>query len=215
MSAVGGFAGAALAEIIRWGVARGLYSNEAGMGSATIVHSSATNEHPATQGFWGVFEVFVDTILVCSVTAFLILTTDAWMTIGGDEASNMTAAAMADVFGSSLAGMIVTISLFVFGFTTVLMVTYFGEKQAEYLFGHAASIAARYIVIAAIFFGAIGSLLFVWSLLDIMLALVVIPNLITLVLLSGKVKEATTDYFKNQFRQGHEKVTEKQDRYYQ
>ncbi|MFC0558388.1 alanine/glycine:cation symporter family protein [Halalkalibacter alkalisediminis] len=104
ISAAGGFADAAIAAIIRWGVARGLYSNEAGMGSAAIAHSSAKNQHPVTQGFWGVFEVFIDTIVVCTVTAILILSTDVWLIVDASQANEMTTVVMAQVFGDSLAG---------------------------------------------------------------------------------------------------------------
>ncbi len=201
ISAMGGFAGAAIAAIIRWGVARGVYSNEAGMGSASIAHSGAKNEHPATQGFWGVFEVFVDTILVCTVTALVILTTDVWTVIDAENAASMTMAGMADVFGQELAGIIVNICLFFFSITTILMIVYFGEKQSEYLFGHKTSLIFRYVYIGAVLFGSTGSLLLVWSLLDVLIALMVVPNMIALISLSGKVREITRDYFTRHYKE--------------
>ncbi|MGJ9384384.1 alanine/glycine:cation symporter family protein [Salipaludibacillus sp. CF4.18] len=200
ISAAGGFAGAAIAAAIRNGVARGLYSNEAGMGSAAIFHAGAKIKHPAKQGFWGVFEVFVDTIIISTITALVILTTDVWQVIEVNEAAGMTAAAMSSVFGSDLAGIIITVAIFFFAFTTILMVVYAGEKQAEYLFGYNASVIFRYIFIGAILFGSMSSLILIWSLLDILLALIVIPNMIAVILLSGKVKEITTDYFTNHYK---------------
>ncbi|CAM3693580.1 sodium:alanine symporter family protein [Aeromicrobium ponti] len=200
ISAAGGFAGAAVAAAIRWGIARGVYSNEAGMGSAAIFHAGAKIKHPASQGFWGVFEVFVDTIVVCTITAVVILSTDVWQTVEASAAAGMTAQAMASVFGSGPAGLIITVAVFIFAFTTILMVVYAGEKQAEYLFGYKASIVSRYIFIGAVLFGSVGSLLLVWSLLDIMLALIVVPNMTALLFLSGKVKDITVDYFTNYYK---------------
>ncbi|SDH76826.1 alanine or glycine:cation symporter, AGCS family [Alteribacillus persepolensis] len=209
ISAVGGFAGAALAAVIRWGVARGLYSNEAGMGSAAIAHAGAQNKNPATQGFWGVFEVFIDTMVVCTITALVILTTDVWTAVGPDRAENMTMLALAEVFGQSAAGLIISVTLFVFALTTMLMVIYFGEKQAEYLFGYKASIVFRYVFISSILVGAASNLLFVWSLLDIAMVFVVVPNMIAVMLLSGKVKEITRSYFSKKQDHGENHKTNK------
>ncbi|SIT74062.1 alanine/glycine:cation symporter family protein [Edaphobacillus lindanitolerans] len=197
MSAAGGFAGAGVAAAIRWGLARGLYSNEAGMGTAPIAHSAAMNNHPAKQGFWGVFEVIVDTLVVCTITAMVILTSGVWQTTSPDEASNMVTQAFIPVFGSSIAGTIVSATLFLFVITTVVVIIFYGEKQAEFLFGTGFSKVMRFVYIAAILVGAIGGLQFIWQFLDLLLAAVVIPNVIAVLFLSGKVKEITKDYFTN------------------
>lgn len=197
MSAAGGFAGAGVAAAIRWGLARGLYSNEAGMGTAPIAHSAAITNHPAKQGFWGVFEVIVDTLVVCTITALVVLTSGVWKTISPDDASSMVTEAFVPVFGSSLAGTIVSTTLFLFVITTIVIIIFYGEKQAEFLFGTAFSKVMRFIYIGAIIVGAVGGLQFIWQFLDLLLALVVIPNVIAVLFLSGKVKEITNDYFKN------------------
>ena len=197
MSAAGGFAGAGVAAAIRWGLARGLYSNEAGMGTAPIAHSAAITNHPAKQGFWGVFEVIVDTLVVCTITALVVLTSGVWKTISPDDASSMVTEAFVPVFGSSLSGTIVSTTLFLFVITTIVIIIFYGEKQAEFLFGTAFSKVMRFIYIGAIIVGAVGGLQFIWQFLDLLLALVVIPNVIAVLFLSGKVKEITNDYFTN------------------
>ncbi|GKV57672.1 sodium:alanine symporter [Sporosarcina sp. NCCP-2222] len=197
MSAAGGFAGAGVAAAIRWGLARGLYSNEAGMGTAPIAHSAAITNHPAKQGFWGVFEVIVDTLIVCTITALVVLTSGVWKTIAPDQASSMVTEAFVPVFGASLAGTIVSATLFLFVITTVVVIIFYGEKQAEFLFGTGFSKVMRFIYIGAIIVGAVGGLQFIWQFLDLLLAFVVIPNVIAVLFLSGKVKEITNDYFTN------------------
>jgi AGCS family alanine or glycine:cation symporter len=200
ISATGGFAGAAIAAIIQMGIARGLYSNEAGVGSAAIAHASSTADHPSKQGFWGVMEVFFDTIIICTITALLILTTDVWKSIDAGAAATMPGAAIATVFGNGLANLIITVLIFFFAFTTILVIVYFAEKQVEYLFGYMASVYSRYVYASIIFVGSISSLVLIWSLLDILFALVVLPNMIALILLSKKVKGITDDYFTNHYK---------------
>ncbi|GKV69945.1 sodium:alanine symporter [Sporosarcina sp. NCCP-2716] len=197
ISAAGGFAGAGVAAAIRWGLARGLYSNEAGMGTAPIAHSAAMNDHPAKQGFWGIFEVIVDTLIVCTLTALVVLTSGVWKDIKTDDASNMVAASFVPVFGDSLSGIIISSTLFLFVITTVVVIIFYGEKQAEFLFGTAFSKVMRFIYIAAIIVGALGGLQFIWQFLDLLLAAVVIPNVIAVLFLNGKVREITNDYFTN------------------
>ncbi|WJY27745.1 alanine/glycine:cation symporter family protein [Sporosarcina trichiuri] len=197
ISAAGGFAGAGVAAAIRWGLARGLYSNEAGMGTAPIAHSSAMTDHPAKQGFWGIFEVIVDTLIVCTLTALVVLTSGVWKGIAADDASTMVAASFAPVFGESLSGFIISATLFLFVITTVVVIIFYGEKQAEFLFGTAFSRVMRFVYIIAIVIGAVGGLQFIWQFLDLLLAAVVIPNLIAVLFLNGKVREITKDYFTN------------------
>lgn len=199
LSAAGGFAGAGVAAAIRWGMARGLYSNEAGMGTAPIAHAAAITSHPVKQGFWGVFEVIVDTLVVCTITALVILTSGVWKTISPDAASTMVTEAFTPLYGSSIAGMIVSATLFLFVITTVVVIIFYGEKQAEFLFGTSFSKWMRFVYIVAIMVGAVGGLQFIWQFLDLLLAMVVIPNVIAVLFLSGKVKELTTDYFANHY----------------
>lgn len=197
ISAAGGFAGAGVAAAIRWGMARGLYSNEAGIGTAPIAHAAAMNTHPAKQGFWGVFEVVVDTLIVCTMTALVVLTTGVWKVIDADNAANMITEAYGTVFGSVAGGIIISIVLFLFVITTIVVIIYYGEKQAEFIFGAGFSKVIRTVYIVAIIIGALGGLQFVWQFLDLLLAIVVIPNVIAVLFLSGKVREITVDYFTN------------------
>lgn len=201
VSAAGGFLGAGVAASIRWGLARGLYSNEAGMGTAPIVHSAAQNNHPAKQGFWGVFEVIMDTLVVCTMTALVCITSGAWKQIGPDDAANMVTAAFTPVFGDSVSGSIVSLTLFLFVITTVVVIIFYGEKQAEFLYGLKFAKVMRFVYIVAILIGAIGGLKFIWQFLDLLLAMVVVPNVIAVLFLSKKVRSITDDYFKNYVKQ--------------
>ncbi|WP_339161848.1 sodium:alanine symporter family protein [Siminovitchia sp. FSL W7-1587] len=195
ISAAGGFAGAGVAAAIRWGLARGTYSNEAGMGTAPIAHATAKIDHPAKQGFWGIFEVIVDTLIICTITAIVILGTGVWKEVKREQASSMVTEAWSQVFGSQLAGTFMAVSLFFFVLSTVVIIIFYGEKQAEYLFGTTFSKVMRFIYVVAIFIGAIGGLKFVWQFLDILLALIVVPNVLALILLNNDVREVTNDYF--------------------
>lgn len=196
ISAAGGFAGAGVAAAIRWGLARGLYSNEAGMGTAPIIHSAAQNNHPAKQGFWGVFEVFMDTVVVCTMTALVVITSGAWQEVGSDNAANMVTIAFSSVFGETAAGSIVSITLMLFVVSTIFVLIYYGEKQAEFLFGSHASNVMKFIYTIAIVIGAAGGLQFIWQFLDLILAMVIVPNMIALIFLSKQIRSITDDYFR-------------------
>ncbi|QYY42743.1 alanine/glycine:cation symporter family protein [Aneurinibacillus thermoaerophilus] len=208
ISAVGGFAGAGIAAAIRWGLARGIYSNEAGMGTAPIAHASAKTDHPAKQGMWGIFEVIVDTMIICTMTALIVLTSGTWKTLKAEQASSMVAEAFGQIFGPSLANMLLSIVLFLFVISTVIVIVYYGEKQAEYLFGTAFSKIMRLVYIGAIMVGAVGGLQFIWQFLDLLLALIVVPNLIAVLFLSGEVRAITRDYFTKLNRPRNKKAEE-------
>ncbi|SFE12364.1 alanine or glycine:cation symporter, AGCS family [Lentibacillus persicus] len=201
ISATGGFAGAGVAAAIRWGLARGLYSNEAGMGTAPIIHSAAQNNHPAKQGFWGVFEVMLDTLVVCTMTALVVITSGAWTDVGSDNAANMVAIAFSTVFGDTTAGAIISIVLLLFVISTVIVLIYYGEKQAEFLFGIRFSNFMRVVYTIAILIGAIGGLQFIWQFLDLLLAMVIVPNIIALIFLSKQIRAVTDDYFHGSAKQ--------------
>ncbi len=194
MAATGGFAGSALAATVRWGVARGCYSNEAGMGTASIAHAAAVTDHPARQALWGVFEVIVDTLIVCTTTAFVVLVTDVWRQVPAAQAASMPAKAFQQYLGQSLGGGAVTICLFLFVISTIIVVIYYGEKQAEYLFGTRVSIFMRFVYLGAILVGSVMNLELLYQFLDIFLATIVIPNVIGLVLMSGQVKKLKDDF---------------------
>ncbi len=176
-AATGGFAGATVMMALRYGVARGLFSNEAGLGSAPMVHAAARTDHPVRQGLYGIFEVFVDTILVCSVTGLAILATGVW-----DDGS--TGAALAgQAFSVGLPGtwgnIVVTTSLVLFAYSTLIGWSYYGETGIVYLFGTKAAMPYRLLWLVFIYLGAIGSLHLVWDVADTLNGLMALPNLVS------------------------------------
>ncbi len=190
-AATGGFAGATLAMGIRFGIARGVFSNEAGLGSAPIAHAAATTDHPVRQGLWGVFEVFMDTIVICSLTALAILVSGLWDS-GVTGAALTTQAFDEAIIGG---GYIVSVGIMLFAFSTILGWSYYGERCAEYLFGPKAIVPYRVVWIPFVIIGSIGGLTFVWDLADTLNGLMAIPNLIGVVLLSGTVISLTKEFF--------------------
>lgn len=182
-AAAGGFAGAGILAAIRFGVARGIFSNEAGLGSAPIAHAAAKTRDPVRQGSIAMLGTFIDTIVVCSMTALVIITTGAWTS--GETGAELSALA----FDTGLAGgaWIVSIGLVVFAFTTILGWSYYGERAAEFIFGPRIIMPFRLAWVLALIGGAVGNLGLIWTVADIMNALMAIPNLIALVALSGTV----------------------------
>lgn len=210
LSAAGGFAGSTIAGALRWGSARGTYSNEAGMGTAPMAHCAAVTDHPVRQAFWGVFEIIVDTLLICTTTAFVVLTTGLWETVPASEAASIPALAFQSVFGKTLGGGIVTFSIMMFVLSTIIVLVFYGEKQAEFLFGTKVGKVMKFINVAAIIFGAIGGIEFLYQFLDLLLAMVIIPNMIGLVCLRKEIKESLDDFFGNpKYYPGAKKELEK------
>jgi alanine or glycine:cation symporter, AGCS family len=189
---VGGFTGAALAAGIRYGVARGIFSNESGLGSAGIAAAAAETRHPATQAFVSMTQTFIDTIVVCTFTGVAILCTGAWSS--GETGARLTQMAFREGMPGEWGGWIVAISLAMFAFSTILGWSYYGEKSVEYLIGFKAVVPYRILFVAATFMGAIYSLDFVWTVSDAMNGLMALPNLIGLLLLSGVVASETRKY---------------------
>ncbi|AND38618.1 alanine/glycine:cation symporter family protein [Cytobacillus oceanisediminis] len=195
MSAMGGFAGAAIGEIIRWGFARGLYSNEAGLGTAPIAHAAATTDHPVRQGFWAIIGIVVDTLIVCTATAFVVLSSGVWTREGAmEDPSALTAAAFTEYFGS-FGGILVAVSLVFFVISTIIVVVFYGSKMAEFLFGSFAGKAIKVVYIAAIVLGSVGAAKTIWQFLDLALAMILIPNIVAVLLLSKEVKQLKNEFF--------------------
>ncbi|MFC4712898.1 alanine/glycine:cation symporter family protein [Planococcus dechangensis] len=192
---MGGFAGAAIVEVIRWGFARGLYSNEAGLGTAPIAHAAATTDHPVRQGFWAVVGIVVDTLVVCTATAFVILSSGVWMEDGAMENSSALTSLAFEAYFGDFGAILVTIALIFFVLSTILVVIFYGAKQAEFLFGLKAAHGMQVVYIAAVILGAVGAAEVIWGFLDIMLAAILIPNIIAILLLRNKVKELTVEFF--------------------
>ncbi|MCY4607018.1 MAG: sodium:alanine symporter family protein [bacterium] len=198
-AATGGFAGAAVAAAIRFGVARGVFSNESGLGSAAIAHAAAQTNSPVRQGVIAMLGTFIDTLVVCTITALVILTSGAWVMTGEDGAGLTGAVLTSTGFEVSLAGgqYIVTIALAVFAFTTILGWSYYGERCWQYLFTEKSLIFYRGLwVLAALAFANVKVDL-VWNLSDTLNGLMAIPNLIGLLLLAPMVFKVTRDYFED------------------
>lgn len=191
VAATGGFAGAAVMVAIRMGVARGIFSNEAGLGSAPIAHAAAETNSPVRQGSIAMLGTFIDTIIVCTLTGLVLISTGVWT--GGEEGAVMTALA----FQQSLpyGDKIVTICLVLFAFTTMLGWSYYGERCAEYLLGPRVILPFRLLWVAGIFIGTQLSLKLVWNIADALNALMALPNLLALLLLSPVVFRLTQAYF--------------------
>ncbi len=175
-AAVGGFAGSTMMLALRYGVARGLFSNEAGLGSAPMVHAAADTDHPVRQGMYGIFEVFVDTILICTTTGLVIMVTDTW-------SSGLTGAALsAKAFEVGLPGtfgsIVVTGGLMLFAFSTLIGWSYYGETGIVYLAGSRAAMPYRLLWLVFVYLGATGSLHLVWDVADTLNGLMALPNLI-------------------------------------
>ena len=197
-SAGGGILGYTIARAIRFGVARGVFSNEAGLGSSVMVHSSSDVKEPVMQGIWGIFEVFFDTIVICTLTALAILTTGVHHT-EGLEANNFTSAAFGTVFGSA-GGYIVTICLIFFALSTILGWSIYGTRAVEYIFGDKGVIVYKVIFVLLLIVGAVQPMSLVWDLADTFNSLMAIPNLIGVLLLSGTVFQITKNYSDRHFK---------------
>lgn len=197
IAATGGFVGAGFAAAARWGIARSVYSNEAGMGQAAIAHSAAITDHPGRQGMWAMFEVVVDTFIVCTTTAFLVLSTGMWTALGPDLASTMPAVAIGNVIGQTFAEYFIAISMVLFVFSTVIGNAFYGEQMARYLFGYKFSKVMLVVYLAVGILASTSDLRTVYNYLDILLAFVVIPNVIGVVLMTKKCQEIKKDFFDN------------------
>ena len=196
-AATGGFAGAAVAAAIRFGVARGVFSNEAGLGSAAIAHAAAQTNSPVRQGIIAMLGTFIDTIVVCTMTALVILTSGAW-TMTGSDGGGLTGAVLTSTgFQASMAGgqYIVTIALAVFAFTTILGWSYYGERCWQYLFKEKSLVIYRALWVAAALAFANVKVDLVWNLADTLNGLMAVPNLIGLLLLAPMVFKVTRQYF--------------------
>lgn len=193
-AAVGGFAGATLMMGIQMGVARGIFSNEAGLGSAPIAHAAAQSDNPIQQGTVAMLGTFIDTLIICTITGLVIMVTGEWT--GGQTGASLSSAAFQTGL-PAIGGYVVTLGLALFAFTTILGWSVYGERCVEYLFGVRAILPFRLIWVAAIPVGALVQLELVWLVADTLNALMAIPNLVALLLLSPVVFSVTRAYFAN------------------
>ena len=191
-AATGGFAGAAVWAAIRFGVARGVFSNEAGLGSAPIAHAAAQTKGPVNQGLVAMLGTFIDTLIICTITGLAIITSGAWTS--GETGASLTSLAFESTI-PGVGGHVVTIALAVFAFTTMLGWSFYGEKCVAYLFGVKSILPFRILWCLAAPIGAMANLGFIWLLADTLNALMAIPNLIALILLSPVVFQVTREFF--------------------
>ena len=191
-AATGGFAGAAVWAAIRFGVARGVFSNEAGLGSAPIAHAAAATDNPVRQGAIAMLGTFIDTLIICTLTGLVIIVSGSWQS--GETGASLSSHAFEQVL-PGLGGPIVSIALSVFAFTTIIGWSFYGEKCTEYLFGVRSIIPFRILWVLAIPLGANANLSFIWLVADTLNALMAIPNLLALLLLSPVVFRLSRAYF--------------------
>lgn len=194
-AAAGGFAGATVWMAIRFGVARGVFSNEAGMGSAPIAHATATVKNPMTQALIGMLETFIDTLIVCTMTGFAILVTGKWTS--GLTGAQLTTSAFEQAL-PGIGGVLVTVALTLFAFSTILGWCVYSERCIMYLFGERMLTPWRVLFTCIVPIGAVAQLDFVWLLSDTFNALMAIPNLLALLMLSPVVFRLIAEYFKGE-----------------
>ncbi|GAB4175613.1 MAG: sodium:alanine symporter family protein [Calditrichia bacterium] len=192
-AASGGFLGATIQQTIRMGVARGVFSNESGLGSAPIAAAAAQSKHPVSQALVSMTQTFIDTIVVCTMTGLILLVTGTWN--NGENGAALTSSAFQTGLPGEWGHWIVAIGLVLFAYSTILGWSYYGEKSIEYLAGVKAVKPYRYIFVLFVGIGAIAKLNLVWSLADIFNGLMAFPNLIGLLGLSSVLVATTKEYF--------------------
>ena len=187
--------GAAVGEAIRWGVARGLFSNEAGLGSSPMAHAAARTNEPVREGLVAMMEPFIDTIVICTMTGLVIVISGAHLTAAeGVVGAALTAYAFNLNFGD-FGAMVVGLGLSLFAFSTMIAWSYYGDRSARFLFGKQAVVYYRFLFTIVIIVGAAVPLKLVWNIADITTILMALPNLLALFLLASLVQRMKTDYF--------------------
>ena len=200
----GGVVGHGVKIAVTWGMKRGVFSNEAGLGSSVMVHSASNVKEPVRQGMWGIFEVFADTIVVCTLTALAVLTSGVMdLETGLMISTNEKTALVAEAFEGTLGvagGWFIAVAITLFAFSTVLGWSVYGSKAFEYLFGTKTIIGYKVVFVLFVFFGAIMDLSLAWDLSDTFNGLMAMPNLIGVIVLSGTVMKITKNYVDRHLR---------------
>ena len=191
-AATGGFIGSVFMIALRYGVARGIFSNESGMGSAAIAAAAAQTTHPVRQGLVSMTQTFIDTIIVVTFTGMVIITTGAWKS--GEQGAAMTSLAFSDGLGGDWGSWIVTISVVFFAFSTILGWSYYGDRCIERLVGRGGVLPYRAVFVLVVYIGATTELEVVWNFSDVMNGLMALPNLVGLLILSGLIARETKEY---------------------
>ncbi len=199
-AALGGFLGAGVKEAVKMGVARGLFSNESGLGSAPIAAAAAQTKNPVNQALVSMTQTFIDTIVVCTMTGLVIITSGAWTS--GKTGAPLSYLGFKEIFssflgpsmGNAVGGIVVALGLVLFAYSTILGWSYYGEKSLEFLLGEKSVLPYRVAFTVFVFVGTIASLGFVWTLSDVMNGLMAFPNLVGLLGLSGVIVAETKKY---------------------
>ncbi len=207
-AAFGGAMGFGIAQIVTQGFKRGIFSNEAGLGSSVMVHSNSNVKEPVHQGLWGIFEVFADTIIVCTMTALVVLTSgvidlNTGATVDGASDATLVAKAFDSVFtfgGINFGSMFIAVAVLLFAFTTVLGWSHYGTKAWEYLFGTKSAFIYKAVFVVVIIFGAVMTSSLAWDISDTFNGLMMIPNLIGVLALSPLVYKLTKNYIDRNIR---------------
>ena len=208
IAALGGGIGFVVSTVITQGFKRGVFSNEAGLGSSVMVHSNSTVKEPVKQGMWGIFEVFADTMVVCTITALVVLTSGVYdltsgVAVGSD--ATLVATAFNSVFSwGNIGEKFVAIAMFLFAFTTVLGWDHYGSKAWEYLFGSKSVIVFKIIHVLTVVLGAVLSSSLAWDISDTFNGLMMIPNLIGVVVLFPLVAKITKNYVSRKIKNKNE-----------
>lgn len=197
-AAVGGSVGILIMQTIKSGVGRGLFSNEAGLGSAPMAHATTSESNPVKQGVFGIFEVFADTLVICTLTALALLCSGITISYGESAGAELTISAFSTTFGSKGAGIVIAIGITLFALSTMLSWSLYGTRCAEYLFGHKSIKVYQVVFIIVAVLGATMDLGLAWSISDTLNGLMAIPNLVALIGLSGVVVKLTREHFDEQ-----------------
>ena len=193
---VGAAVGVAIKTCIQWGVKRGVFSNEAGLGSAPIAHASSSEKNPVKQGLYGIFEVFMDSIVICSLTGLTILASGVDIGYGKQGGNELISNAIGTLLGNKVGSLLIAIAISLFALSTVLGWSLYGMRCCEYVFGPKSILPYQIVFVAVCIVGATLELSLAWDIADTLNGLMAIPNLIALVGLSGVVTKVTRDYFK-------------------
>ena len=192
-AAVGGFVGASVRSAMQTGIARGLFSSEAGMGSAPMVHAAAVTDHPVRQATFGIVGVFVDTVVVCMLTAGTVISTGLWSS--GMTGAELTSHAFTQGLPGEWGGQIITVAVALFGFSTIIGWSYYGETGFTFLFGARTNLPYRVAWVVAVFVGAVGGLEAIWAVSDTLNALMAVPNLVAVLGSVGLLRRRMREFF--------------------
>ena len=196
----GATTGIVLKQTVIWGMRRSAFSNEAGLGSAAIAHAASETKEPVHQGMYGIFEVFIDTIVICTLTALCVIVSGTEIGWGVKPGPELITGAFSTVFGAKFASLFVALALMMFAFSTILGWSLYGSRCVQYLFGLKGAKVYQIIYVVVVVVGSVLSLDVVWDVADTLNGLMAIPNFIALFALAGVVAKLTRDYFRSKNR---------------